>query len=252
MADANINYNTAVNYWESTTSDVNGVLGGYGEQTTLPQVEQQGSLKFIKKLKSRMLMNKDEEIMYGRRVMDFGAGIGRVTKNVLYKINEGNPHQQTMRFDLLEPASNFVDQMRIDLQPVNEQGLLGDIYHMGMQDWPHNVQDGSMNNKKYWLIWCQWCLGQVPDNELIYLLERCKKLLVKNGTIVVKENTINSFGLDEQDEFDPQDSSVTRTDNKFRWIFEKAGFNLIACERQKGLPEELFPVRMYALKPRED
>jgi len=83
-------------------------------------------------------------------------------------------------------------------------------------------------------------------------LERCKKLLVKNGTIVVKENTINSFGLDEQDEFDPQDSSVTRTDNKFRWIFEKAGFNLIACERQKGLPEELFPVRMYALKPRED
>lgn len=249
MADANINYNTAVSYWESTSSDVNGVLGGYGEQTSVPVVEQKGSIKFARKLKSRMLISPEDERLYGKRVMDFGAGIGRVTKNVLCELDPKNPN---MRFDLLEPAANFVFKMNEELQPLQEAGLLGDIYHMGMQDWPQNVTDGSMENKKYWLIWCQWCLGQVPDNELIYLLERCKKLLVKNGTVVVKENTINSYSLDDQDEFDPGDSSVTRTDSKFRWIFEKAGFNLIACERQKGLPAELFPVRMYALKPRDD
>jgi protein N-terminal methyltransferase len=48
---------------------------------------------------------------------------------------------------------------------------------------------------------------------------------------------------------DEQDSSVTRSDGKFRRLFKKAGLKIVATEQQRGMPKELFPVRIYALKP---
>ncbi|KAM9916136.1 hypothetical protein OXX59_010207 [Metschnikowia pulcherrima] len=64
-----------------------------------------------------------------------------------------------------------------------------------------------------------------------------------NGTLIVKENI-----APVEDIFDPTDSSVTRTDAKFRQLFQMAGFKLIASDVQKGMPKELYPVRMYCLK----
>ncbi|KAL6938052.1 hypothetical protein ACO0RG_004581 [Hanseniaspora osmophila] len=255
MADRNINYKDAVDYWESVESSVTGVLGGYGPETSLPAVEQLGSLKFVRKLKSRMVISSADYEQYGKRCIDFGAGIGRVTKNVIYKVDP----KSITNLDLLEPAKNFVDQISVELEEIQKEGKLGNVYHMGMQDWPPENVDKT--NIKYWLIWCQWCLGHLPDNELIEFLIRCKKLLVTNGTIIVKENNTQSasyLGTGENksstdnDDFDPQDSSVTRSDSKFRWIFEKAGLKLIATDIQKGLPKELYPVRMYALKAADE
>ena len=40
-----------------------------------------------------------------------------------------------------------------------------------------------------------------------------------------------------------------RTDQKFRYIFEKAGMKIKKTEIQNGLPKELYPVRSYALQP---
>ncbi|KAL6940148.1 hypothetical protein ACO0QE_004043 [Hanseniaspora vineae] len=252
MADQKINYKDAVDYWESVESSVTGVLGGYGPETSLPAVEQLGSLKFVRKLKSRMVMSPTDYEQYGKRCIDFGAGIGRVTKSVIYKIDP----KSITKLDLLEPAKNFVDQISVECEDIEKEGQLGNVYHMGMQDWPPASFD--KDNTKYWLIWCQWCLGHLPDNELIEFLIRCKNLLVNNGTIIVKENNTQSASYvgtqgvrgatTDSDDFDPQDSSVTRSDSKFRWIFEKAGLKLIATDLQKGLPKELYPVRMYALK----
>lgn len=42
-----------------------------------------------------------------------------------------------------------------------------------------------------------------------------------------------------------------RSDAKFQEIFENAGLRLVKAETQKGFPKELFPVRIYALKPRD-
>lgn len=44
---------------------------------------------------------------------------------------------------------------------------------------------------------------------------------------------------------------ATRTDEKFQAIFKDAGLRLVKAETQRGFPKELFPVRIYALKPRE-
>lgn len=222
--DAHINYKDAIDYWTSVPATVDGVLGGYGDETPLPNMDVHGSMHFVRKLKSRMIA--DPGAKYS---CDIGAGIGRVTKNFLSKISD--------KVDLVEPVVPFVEQAHKELEPLKKEGKIGEIFQIGMQDW-------VPEENKYWLIWCQWCVGHLPDDQLVQFFERCKKGLQKNGTIVVKEN--NTVG---EDDFDPVDSSVTRSDEKFQKLFKEAGLKMIATEKQKGLPEGLYPVRMYALKP---
>lgn len=59
--------------------------------------------------------------------IDMGAGIGRITRDLLWKISD--------RVDLLEPVKPFVAQMENELVGVRNKGRLGQIYDIGMQDW---------------------------------------------------------------------------------------------------------------------
>ncbi|SCV05170.1 LANO_0H01596g1_1 [Lachancea nothofagi CBS 11611] len=226
--DAQINYDDAVEYWTSIPATVDGVLGGYGDGTTVPVMDVLGSNHFLRKLKSRMVVADNCQ----KVGCDIGAGIGRVTRDMLHK------HCDVV--DLVEPVKPFVEQMRVELAPLAKEGRLGQIFDIGMQEW-------TPDEGRYWLIWCQWCVGHLPDDELVRFFERCKKGLQPNGTIVVKENNTQVA----EDDFDSTDSSVTRSDESFKKLFERAGLKLIAADRQKGLPKELYPVRMYALKPAE-
>lgn len=230
-ADSLINYNDAIEYWSSVPASVDGVLGGFGEQTSVPKADIIGSATFLRKLQTRMVVPDGTP----KLIIDMGAGIGRITRDFLWKVGD--------RCDLLEPVQPFVAQMRIEMAPVAARGKLGEIYDIGMQDW------AALPEKRgqYWLVWCQWCVGQLPDAELVSFWQRCREALLPNGvgTMVVKENI-----APVEDIFDETDSSVTRTDAKFRELFEAAGFKLIASDVQKGLPKELYPVRMYCLKAR--
>ncbi|KAI5970736.1 hypothetical protein CANMA_000155 [Candida margitis] len=222
VPDTQINYDDAITYWSSVPASVNGVLGGFGEQTPVPKADIVGSLTFLRKLSSRM--NSGDHPKY---TIDMGAGIGRITRDLLWKVSD--------KVDLLEPVKPFVEQMPVELQQVESLGKLGQIYDIGMQDW--------VPDKSYWLVWCQWCVGQLPDDVLVEFWKTCRGALIENGTIIVKENI-----APVEDIFDETDSSVTRTDKKFRELFTEAGLKLIASDVQKGLPKELYPVRMYCLK----
>ncbi|KAM9919737.1 hypothetical protein OXX80_012627 [Metschnikowia pulcherrima] len=225
--NALIDYSNAISYWSSVPASVNGVLGGFGEQTPVPKADIIGSATFMRKLQTRMEPAPGME----RLTIDMGAGIGRITRDFLWKISD--------RCDLLEPVKPFVAQMHQELVPVAQTGKLGDIYDIGMQEW----QCSPEKMGRYWLVWCQWCVGQLPDAELVQFWARCKDALMPNGTLIVKENI-----APVEDIFDPTDSSVTRTDAKFRQLFQMAGYKLIASDVQKGMPKELYPVRMYCLK----
>lgn len=228
-ADSQINYNDAIEYWTSVPASVNGVLGGFGEQTAVPKADIIGSSTFIRKLQTRMACPEGVP----KLTIDMGAGIGRITRDFLWKISD--------RCDLLEPVKPFVAQMSNELSQVAARGKLGDIYDIGMQEWTASPEKMG----QYWLVWCQWCVGQLPDAELVEFWKRCREALMENGvgTMIVKENIAPN-----DDIFDETDSSVTRTDAKFRQLFIEAGFKLIASDVQKGLPKELYPVRMYCLK----
>ena len=221
LPDSLIDHKAAIAYWSSTEPTVNGVLGGYPQ---VSRVDIQGGSNFFSKLRRESKHFPPGKKL--RRVVDCGAGIGRVTIGFLSKVVE--------KVDIVEPVKSFTDQIKID--------NIGKIYNVGLEDWQPE-RDGL---GPYDLIWNQWCVGQLSDTEFVKYLKRLPPVLSEGGWIVVKENLSNHH-LGE-DVFDETDSSVTRTDVKFRQLFEEADLKVVSTELQKGMPKSLYPVRTYALQ----
>jgi len=213
-ADSHINHQDARDYWQSIDADVNGMLGGF---PYISKVDLQGSRSFLVKIG---VSGKGKEKV--GRAIDCGAGIGRITEGLLLST--------ATTVDVVEPIAKFSNAL------ANKPGI-GEIYNVGLESWEPTVE--------YDLIWNQWCLGHLTDEQLLTYLQKCGRVLKEGGFVVVKEN-MSSMG---EDVFDEVDSSVTRTDEKFRELFEKAGLKIKKTEIQNGLPTELYPVRMYALQP---
>lgn len=83
------------------------------------------------------------------------------------------------KVDLVEPVLPFADQIEVELSRANVLDKLGTIYRVGMQDF-------YPEKKSYWFIWCQWCVGQLKDEDLVKFLMRCAEAVVDGGLIFVK------------------------------------------------------------------
>ncbi|KAJ9538427.1 hypothetical protein OSB04_031160 [Centaurea solstitialis] len=162
-----------------------------------------------------------------------GSGIGRVTKNLLIRyFNE---------VDLLEPVSHFLDAARENLAPEN---LLVSEEHKAANFYCTPLQEFSPDAGRYDVIWIQWCIGHLADDDFVSFFKRAKAGLKPGGFFVLKENLARSgFVLDNEDK------SITRSDVYFKELFTRCGLNIYKLKDQKGFPDELFPVRMYALTP---
>lgn len=244
--DASINISHSLAYWESVSSDNNGMLGGFPQTSRIDLV---GSSNFLTKLRrSRLGLTPKTPLPPLDRVADCGAGIGRITKGLLLGVGR--------RVDVVEPVKKFTDELVAEVENTTAdaagetagRGQVGEVFNVGLQDWVPSA--GAYN-----VIWNQWCLGHLTDAQLVAYLERCKDGLVKpaeggekvEAWIVVKENL--STDIRHRDIYDEEDSSVTRSDEKFRKLFKDAGLKIMATELQRGMPKELYPVRIYALKP---
>ena len=271
--DASISHSDALAYWTSVPATVNAMLGGYPQ---VSRVDLQGSANFLAKLKRRRpaaqdmqatepsqtpAADKNSPLEEGRklrtrgtptqngvnaaagsgkgdvwlqRAVDCGAGIGRVTIGLLCRV--------ASIVDVVEPVDEFTLNVSEgeEFAALREKGKIGRIYNIGLESWnPKGPYD---------LIWNQWCLGQLKDAQLEEYLRRCISSLAPSGYVVVKENM--STDSEAKDIFDATDSSVTRSDGKYRHIFDSAGLKVVAHELQRGLPDGLYPVRTYALQPR--
>ncbi|KAK0275521.1 hypothetical protein LTR91_019196 [Friedmanniomyces endolithicus] len=225
--DSLINSHTALAYWSATSPTVSGILGGYPQ---VSRVDLQGSRNFLAKLRRASSHHPPGRKL--RRAVDCGAGIGRITEGLLTRVAEV--------VDIVEPVFGFTEALR------GKPGV-GEIWNLGLEAWFPEREAGV--GGRYDLVWNQWCLGQLTDAQLVAYLRRLPKVLSEGGWIVVKENMSNH--VLGQDVFDEEDSSVTRTDAKFRRLFvEEAGLKLVSTELQKGMPKDLYPVRTYALQPR--
>lgn len=246
--DASINVSASLAYWENVTSDNNGMLGGFPQTS---RIDLQGSSNFLTKLRrarAGQATTTKQALLPLERVADCGAGIGRITKGLLLGVGR--------RVDVVEPVKKFTDELVKELENTQAdaaggstgRGQVGEVINLGLQDWI--PEPGAYN-----LIWNQWCVGHLTDAQLVTYLERCREGLVKSGEgqekaeswIVVKENL--STDIRHRDIYDDEDSSVTRSDDKFRKLFKNAKLKLVATELQRGMPKELYPVRIYALKP---
>ncbi|KAK5109670.1 hypothetical protein LTR62_006792 [Meristemomyces frigidus] len=225
--DSHIDPELAIKYWSSTEASVNGVLGGFPQ---VSRIDLQGSSNFLAKLRKQSphthLQPKQGKL---KSAVDCGAGIGRITEGLLSSIAE--------TVDVVEPVQAFTDVIK------GKAGV-GEIYNVGLENW-FPAREGL---GPYDLIWNQWCVGQLTDAQLVAYLARLPAVLSQGGWIVVKENLSNNH--DGQDVYDETDSSVTRTDDKFRRLFGEAGLRVVSTEVQRGMPKDLYPVRAYALQPK--
>lgn len=211
-------YKKAAKYWANVPATIDGVLGGFGHIT---DIDIEGSKKFLNYILSL------EQPPKTNLALDCGAGIGRVSKNLLM--------HYFVKVDLVEQDEKFITTAKQLLGENNAK--LGTLYQIGLQH--------LKLQKKYDMIWCQWVLGHLNDYDLITFLERCNQALAGNGVIIVKENIAPS----DEIEYDDEDSSVTRPYKLMEKIFEDANLRVIAADIQSGFPDDIYPVHMFALAP---
>lgn len=230
-------YDKAKGYWQTVEPTVCGMLGGIPEvgfigkyckiklgilvamEMFIPDI--QASVSFLK------LLFKFKPAPGKIRALDCGAGIGRVSKNLL--MNEF----QTV--DLVEQDKKFCIKAR---ETLATSGRLGEVFNMGLQDFKDS-------GTKYDVVWSQWVLGHLTDDDLIQFLKTAAKVLDKNGIIVVKEN----FTKNNEAIADETDSSVTRPISRFKKLAKQADLKIVKEARQTNFPKSLFPVYMIAMRP---
>ncbi|KAL8669734.1 MAG: hypothetical protein Q9168_005689 [Polycauliona sp. 1 TL-2023] len=225
--DHHISQADSLTYWNAVPATANGMLGDMLRMyPQISRIDLRGSLSFFAKIRRAAKGSTEPELL--DRGVDCGAGIGRVTAGFLSKV--------CRVVDAVEPVEKFAKVAREMV--LTGEGRVAEVYVVGLQDW--------MPVTTYDVIWIQWCLGHLTDEELKQSLFRCKAALKEGGWIVVKENM--STDIEGKDLFDEEDSSVTRTNEKFQTLFLEAGLLLVKTELQTGFPKKLLPVRLYALQ----
>ncbi|KAJ3779254.1 DUF858-domain-containing protein [Lentinula raphanica] len=292
------NVEDGIRYWTDQPASVDGVLGGYGTGS-LPRVDALGSRLFLLHLypelstvPSALKPLKPRAIPQPFRALDVGAGVGRVTSDVLLHLVDN--------VCLLEPVTPFIQEAlknarkSANAESSSQNGghavhwpglaaltksvtfLQGTLqafdpahplasYHssssinfldrIGYRPDPNDPL--SDIDSRFDVIWCQWCLGHLDNNDLVAFLKRSHAALRDQeldghsgrSLIVVKENVCS----DAEDGgprtvFDEQDSSFTRSDMAWKAVFQEAGLRLVKEQVQEGLPDGLYVVKMYALR----
>lgn len=194
------NFEKGIDYWTSVDATVDGVLGGFGTGP-LPRVEQLGSRLFLLSLFPHLqtfasplstpaiLESRSDRFV----ALDVGAGVGRVTKEVLLPLVDD--------VVTIEPVKHFIETARRESRvwrflndPVSagessERGKLGNSGD-GKRVWfiqgalndldPARPCEGKDTQSlgvyggvgadstfgeraleiQYDVLWCQWCLGE--------------------------------------------------------------------------------------------
>ncbi|KEG13028.1 SAM-dependent methyltransferase (inferred from BLASTP similarity) [Trypanosoma grayi] len=205
-------YGKALEYWSKVPATVSGVLGGMDH---VHDVDIKESRAFIMSLPDRGTT----------RALDCGAGIGRITKSLL-----SNTYAVT---DVLEPIPNMLEQAREELKglPVGEFIL-------------SSMETATLKPKTYDLIVIQWAAIYLTDEDFARFLAHCKTALTPKGYIFFKENCAPA----EKFIVDKEDSSLTRSDKHYKRIFATAGVEVAKEAMQEEWPNDLFKVKMYALR----
>lgn len=212
---------------------------------SLPRVDALGSRQFLMHLRpdlctvpsaARPLSPESSTPAARNRAVDVGAGVGRVTTDVLLHLvsdvvllepvegfigeayrrgkasEDGTLVEDTVRarWKGVQDKTKSVTLVQGTLQafdpssPLKDTKLVGRVGYAPAED---DLESG------FDVVWCQWCLGHLSDADLVAFFRRCKQALrdAERSLIVVKEN-LCSDGEDGSagTVFDESDSSLTR------------------------------------------
>lgn len=138
----------------------------------------------------------------------------------------------------MEVTEAFLQQARAD-QQLQSSGRVDRFIHSGLQSF--HPESG-----RYDVIWCQWVLGHLTDEDLVAFLKRSLAAVEpKQGWVVVKENLAS--GTDDYI-LDEEDSSVTRSEQCWKRLFNQAGARIVREQMQTGFPSDLFKVKTFVIQ----
>ncbi|XP_040577712.1 N-terminal Xaa-Pro-Lys N-methyltransferase 1 [Lepeophtheirus salmonis] len=217
-----IDYDKAAKYWNDVDPTIDGMLGGFGEVST-PDLKDSATF-----LKTLFKETKKFSGPSNGRALDCGAGIGRISRNLLSK--------HFTNVDIVEQCPKFIEKAK---KYCGSEEKIENFTCTGLQEY-------TPKDNLYDVIWCQWVLSHLTDDDLVQFFVRCKKGLRPNGLLVVKENLTSSGCAD----VDKEDGSATRPEEIFQRIFKEAGYSVVKEMYQRNFPKDLYTVKMFALKPK--
>ena len=164
------------------------------------------------------------------RALDVGAGIGRVTADVLLHL--------VSDVVLLEPVRSFIEEAHRRCQgtSTSEESIadgwtgISDrtksvrFFKAPLQDFDPvrpgrgtealtrlgYVPDEDDVDSGFDVVWCQWCLGHLNDEDLVAFLKRSAAALRGPSSLIVVKENLCSEKKAPRTVFDEQDSSWTR------------------------------------------
>ena len=233
-------YKKREKYCSSVEPNLTSVLGN--EIIQLPDV------KCSCELLNGLILSKQ---LNPKSCLDCAAGIGRVTEYVLSNFFS--------EIDLFEKDKVFLEKCK--------QKFIGN-------DKVKNIYESSLEKfqfeKKYDLIWIQWCLENLEDEDLFPFLKKCYDNIKDDGIIIVKENLYN-IDEDEEDEIDDKkkedNKELKKEDNKndYEYKYSEADYSkqrpdafyislFLECNFKIKLhflnpnwPESMMPLCVYVL-----
>ena len=216
-------YSSAVSYWDDQTADNEGVLGGFGQVSPADIMDSRRFL--VKSLSERLAAAKEagEDLV----AADCGAGIGRVSKDLLMHFFQ--------QVDVVEPSEHLLEAARRNLTPTSSGHLAVNFFRCGLEKF-------EPERGRYDALWIQWALMYLTDDDAVSFLERCASRMKGKGMIFLKENVCDGGFIVDSD-----DCSMTRSHAYFCDLFRLAGLRLAHTAVQRNFPKCLFKVRMYAL-----
>lgn len=223
--DTNENhYHEVTEYYSNIPATIDGMLNGY---SNISDIDIETSEQFL-----LSLYNRKKSSPGRTRVLDVGAGIGRISKNLLIRYFD--------KVDLLEQSPIFIEEARHSLK---ESKKLDKCFNVGVQHF--QIDDPHI---KYDVIWIQWVLMFILDEDIKKFINTCKQMLNENGIIIIKDNVASGV----KNEYDEEDNSVVRSLSQFCLLFSKCNLKCVKSEKVTGMPKSLFKVYMFALKPNKE
>ena len=218
-------YDITKKHWEKSEGTDTGMLGGNIE---LHNIDIIASKELIEGYINKKFMKTS-------RVLEIGAGIGRVTKDLLSKyFNE---------IYLVEQDESFVKTAK---QKLNDISSVKNIICSPMQKCFDHENNKNLIPKdlKFDVIWIQWCIENIDDHDLVQMLKDCKSHLNERGMIIIKENVVED---NDSVTVNNIDYSRVRNDKLFKELFKQAGLKMFKHMRHPNWPEGFMDVSVFAL-----
>ncbi|KAI3386840.1 hypothetical protein SNEBB_000366 [Seison nebaliae] len=207
-------YGFVEKYWNNRKSNLEGMIGF--EKLDLMDV-----------IDSRKTLKDLFGETGGRRVLDCGCGIGRITEKVLMRFFD--------RIDCVDISGKHLDCLKRRLSSEKIENIYEESLHKFIPKPDY-----------YDCIWIQWVILYLNDEDAKEFLMRCGRSLRKDGkesSIILKVNVArNDDGI-----YDKDDRSFVRSHKQFHSLFSASNLIISYEKEQPHYPSELFPLYSFVL-----